>query len=206
MCCLRYVTAFAPLALILVAMSLLSGTSPAARENALVVPIELVPKGAATPEVAATSLFRGTATRSPRHFSQHLLLGVCDGPVSTLNKYAEALHTTAYSDGEHALTVYELPKMMKRETERVVAIQEFDSEDKDVVALQSQMMSTYYGEEFKCVEVAAEDYNGREYRARVVVAMVNDRWYAMPRCRSSKSFYQIADAMILKASEADDAG
>lgn len=180
----RRLKACAPLALAVLALSLLS---------------------AATPEAAATALFRACATKSPRHFVQHLLLGVCDGPVNTLNKYAESLHTTTYSNGEDTFTVYDLPKLMKKDTERAVVSQEFDSEDEDVVALERQMMSTYYGRKFQCVEVAGEDYDGREYRSRVVVAMIKDRWYAMPRCRSSKSFYQIADAMRLTSPESDDA-
>lgn len=64
------------------------------------------------------------------------------------------------------------------------------------------MASTYYGERFACVEVAAEGYDGLEYQARIVVAQVEGGWYAMPRCRSAKSFYEIADAMQLAPAEA----
>jgi hypothetical protein len=34
---------------------------------------------------------------------------------------------------------------------------------------------------------------------RIVVTRVGDRWYAIPRCGSSKSFYEIADAMRLRS-------
>jgi hypothetical protein len=36
-------------------------------------------EGAASPEDAATAMFRGIAMESPKYFVQHLLLGVCDG-------------------------------------------------------------------------------------------------------------------------------
>ncbi len=201
---LRYIVLFAPVVLLMVLLTLLSAAPPTVLENRSGFPEGYAPVGAATPEDAAKRFFAACAARSPKRFSQVLLLGVCDGPVGTLNKYAECLHKTKFSDGKNAVTVYELPKSIREETARVVALQPFDSEDEDVAALQFQMMSTYYGEKFICVDIAADSYDELEYRNRIVVAMVNDRWYAIPRCRSSISFYQIADLMPLTASVAND--
>jgi hypothetical protein len=159
-------------------------------------PFEFRRTGAASPEDAATALFRGCAMKSPNHFVQHLLLGVCDGPIATLQDFAECLHVTRFAHGDESYSVYDMPEPIDRNKPvRVIASEEFDSDDKRVDALQIEMMSTYYGQTFRSVDVAAESYDGREYRTRIVVARVNDRWYAMPRCRSAKSFYAIADSM-----------
>jgi len=193
----RCLSIAAPMVLLCLALSLSSAASPAAKT--LDPPIEFAPKGAATPEIAATTLFRACTARSPNHFTQHLLLGVCDGPIASVNKYAEALHTTTYTNGKDDYTVYELPKMMKKDTERVLAIQAFaDDAEK---SLEIQGVSTYYANKFSCVDVAGEGYDGAEYRTRIVVAMLNGRWYAIPRCRSSTSFYQVADAMDIASPE-----
>jgi hypothetical protein len=167
-------------------------------------PFEFQGEGAASPEVAAETLFRACATRSPKHFVQHLLLGVCDGPIATLDKYAECLHSTRFRHGDDSLTVYDLPikrAINRKGPFRAIASQDFDRENKQVAALQFQMVSTYYGKQFKSVDVVAESYDGLEYRTRIVVARVKDRWYAMPRCSSSNSFYEIADAMRLPSPE-----
>jgi hypothetical protein len=153
-------------------------------------------EGAASPEDAATAMFRGIAMESPKYFVQHLLLGVCDGSIGTLQNFAECLHETRFSRNELSFTVYNLPKGIDtRKPVRIVASQAFDGEDEQVKALQFQMLSTFYGETFVCVDVAAEGYDGLEYRTRLVVAELDSHWYAMPRCRSAKSFYEIADAM-----------
>lgn len=108
------------------------------------------------------------------------------------------MHTTRFLAGDESFTFYNLPKGINaRKPLRVLASAPFDKEDKQVAALQFQMMSTYYGEQFLSVDVAADGYDGREYRTRIVVAQVDGRWYAMPRCRSAKSFYVVADAMQL---------
>lgn len=151
-----------------------------------------------SPEAAAAALFRGCVLRSPERFVQHLCLGVCDGPIATLQKFAESLHTTEFRHGEDSFTVYDLPRPIDPEKPiRAIASQEFDSDDDKVAALQFEMLSSYYGERFVSVDVAAEGYDGLEYRTRIVVTQVGDGWYAIPRCRSSKSFYEIADAMTL---------
>ena len=161
-------------------------------------PFKFEREGAASPEDAAKSLFHACATESPKHFVQHLLLGVCDGPIDTLQKFAECLHSTRFHRGEDSFTVYDLPfgkQINPKKPFRAVASQDFDRESKQVAALQFQMMSTYYGERFKCIDLVAESYDGLEYRTRIVVAQVGEGWYAIPRCRSSKSFYEIADSM-----------
>jgi hypothetical protein len=141
-------------------------------------------------------MFRGIALESPKDFVRHLLLGVCDGSIGTLQNFAECLHETKFSRNQLSFTVYDLPKGVdSRKPVRIVASRAFDREDEKVKALQFQMLSTFYGERFVCVDVAAEGYDGLEYQTRLVVAELDSRWYAMPRCRSAKSFYEIADAM-----------
>ncbi|MBT5018692.1 hypothetical protein OAF42_01020 [Planctomicrobium sp.] len=162
-------------------------------------PFEFHRKGAASPAEAAKVFFRGVATDSPKHFVQHLLLGVCDGPIDTLQKFAECLHVTEFKDGDDSFTFYELRETQKginyKKPSRVILTKQFNSEDKEVAALQFEMLSTYYGEGFMAVDVAAEGYDGREYQTRIVVAQLGDYWFSIPRCRSSKNFYAIADAM-----------
>ena len=84
--------------------------SQAATANPSLTPFEFDREGATNPEDAATSLFRGCAKESPKHFVRHLLLGVCDGPIDTLQKFAESLHRTKFRHGEASFTVYDLPK------------------------------------------------------------------------------------------------
>ncbi len=173
-------------------------TSRAAIADPALPPFEFDREGATSPEDAATTLFRGCAAKSPKHFVRHLLLGVCDGPINTLQKFAECLHRTKFSHGEDSYTVYDLPKGIDaKKPIRVIASDDLFSQGKQVAALRFQMMSTYYGEKFMCVDVAAKGYDGLEYQTRIVVAQVDDRWYSIPRCRSAMSFYEIADAMRL---------
>ena len=190
-----------PTVLLCLALSLQSVAAPANNPATSTSTIEFAPEGAVTPEIAATTLFRACTARSPKHFAQHLLLGVCDGPIASVNKYAEALHTITYTDGNDHYTVYELRELGRgihhEAPIRVVASAAFDTDDKQVAALQLQMASTYYGKKLTCVDVAAKGDSGVEYQTRIVVAQNGDGWYAMPRCRSAHSFYEIADAMRL---------
>ncbi|HEV7280136.1 MAG TPA: hypothetical protein VGN57_07990 [Pirellulaceae bacterium] len=162
-------------------------------------------EGADSSEAAATTLFRACAMRSPAHFVQHLNLGVCDGPIDTLQTFAEFLHTAEFRHGEDSFTVYDLPRQINsKQPNSAIATQEFDRGDKQVAALQFQAVSTHYGEKFESVDVVGKSYDGLEYRMRIVTALVRGRWYAIPRCRSSKSFYEIADAMPLPSPEAKE--
>jgi len=180
--------------------------APAADSHPALPAFEFQLSGAKTPEAAAESMFRAVALRSPKHFVQHLLLGVCDGPVAPLQKFAEAQHVTQFTHGDESFTVYDLPKAIDpKEQMRVLASAKFDSQDKKVAALELEAASTYYGKTFRSVDVAGKSYDGREYRTRIVVAEVNGLWYAMPRCRSARSFYAIADAMELKTPMAEEA-
>lgn len=192
----RYFTACAVLVLLYLALPQ-SRAFPTDFQEML-YPLQLPSAGAASAEEAATSHFRACITRSPQLFSQNLLLGVCDGPLATINKYAECLHVTTFSNGYDALTVYDLPfRLLQEDTIRAVATQAFDTEDEDVSKLlRFAGVTSYYGQDFTCVDVAAEDPNGVEYRTRIVVGRVGERWYAMPRCTSSREFYEIADAML----------
>ncbi|MEW4487605.1 hypothetical protein AB1L42_05960 [Thalassoglobus sp. JC818] len=196
-----------PLGLLAIAAFLWSGIDTrAAVEGPELTPFEFEREGADSPERAAKSHFYGCANESPKHFVQHLLLGVCDGPIDTLQKFAECLHETQFHHEDQSYSVYDLPKRMNgKHPVRVIASEAFDPEDKRVLGLKSQMMSTYYAEKFMCFDVAGTSYDGVEYQSRVVVAFVNGRWYSMPRCRSSKSFYEIADSMELTPLDADPA-
>lgn len=145
-------------------------------------------------------MFRACALESPRDFVQHLLLGVCDNEVDTLQKFAECLHTARFHTGGESFTLYDSPaRVNSKKPIRVIAAAPFDTEDKKVAAPRLQMMSTYYGEKLMAVDVGGEGYDGCEYRMRIVVAQLAGRWYALPRCRSSKAFYEIADAMEISA-------
>lgn len=198
---IRRFTVACTLVVLGVAAAVASGVqAPAANSDPALPPFEFHRSGAATPEAAAESMFRAYALRSPKDFTQHLLLGVCDGPIATLQKFAESLHATQFTHGDESFTVYDLPKAIDRKQPmRTIASAEFDRNDKQVAALKLEAVSTYYGKIFRSVDVAGTSYDGRAYQTRIVVAQVNGRWYAMPRCRSARSFYAIADTMELKA-------
>lgn len=175
--------------------------APASTENTVLAPFEFHREAAASPEVAASVLFEGLSRESPRHFVQHLLVGVCDNSIDTLQKFAESLHRTKFTHDGESFTFYELRDQRRginrKKAVRVVAIAPFDADDEQVAALRFEMISTYYGERFVAVDVAAEGYDELEYQTRIVAAEVDGGWYAIPRCRSARSFYKIADAMQL---------
>ena len=161
-------------------------------------------------------MFRGVATASPKEFGKHLLLGVCNNEVDVLNRYAESLHLTRFSHNAEALTFFDLRdqrddsgrlRLINREKHiRVIASASFDPADPRVAALELEATGTYAGERFVSVDVAGMGYyDDLEYRSRVVVAQIGNGWYAMPRCGSSKNFYEIADAMQLTPTEAPKA-
>lgn len=187
-----------------------------APDGQVLAPFEFRPEGATSPELAAQAKSLGVATASPRDFGQHVLLGVCNNEVDVLNRYAESLRLTQFSHDGETFTYYDLRdqrddsgrlRLIHREKPiRVIAIAPFDSTDPQVKALELEAAGTYAGERFVSVEVAGMSYSGGlEYRSRVVVAQIGSGWYAMPRCRSSKNFYAIADAMQLASTEAASA-
>lgn len=190
--------------------------SPASLTDQVLAPFEFKREAAPTPEIAAQSLFLGVATASPRDFVKHLLLGVCNNEVDVLQRFAESLHATQFSHDGETFTYYGLRdqrdvsgrlRIINREKPlRVIASTSFDSTDPQVKALGLEAAGTYSGERFVCVEVAGVGYyDGLEYQTRVVVAHVGGGWYAMPRCRSSKNFYEIADAMSIAPTDANEA-
>ena len=188
------------LALLFVPATLWSQSDSSAAKSNYKLSYEFSPTGAASAEEAAIAMFRGVALRSPKDFARHLLLGVCDGPIGSVNKYAESLHFNLLTNGEESLTVYDLPERMKKDTEQVLSSLAFSEAEVD--SLRSQFLSSYYCQDLiSCVEVAGESYGGKQYRTRIVVVCLNDVWFAMPRCRSSKSFYAIADAMEFESIE-----
>lgn len=187
------------LSLGVVAAISLGGDSQAADPDPMLPPFEFHRTGATNPEDAAKALFRGCARTSINDFVQHLNLGVCDGPIGTIQKFAECLHTTQFKTGEESYAVYDLPVGknggLRNDTIRVVASSEFPADEKVAAVIIGGALSSYYGEKFWAVDVAADGSDGREYQTRIVVAVQKDGWFAVPRCRSSKEFYDIADAM-----------
>ncbi len=183
--------------------------SPTSRTAQVLAPFEFRSDAAPTQEAAAQSLFLGVATASPRDFVQHLLLGVCYSEIDVLQDFAEAMHATQFSHGDEAFTYYEMcekqylpgteaTRLINRNKPlRAIATAAFDTADPQVKALELEAASTYSGERFVYVDVAGVGSDGLEYQTRVVVAQLRDGWYAIPRCRSSKNFYKIADAMSL---------
>ena len=119
------------------------------------------------------------------------------------------MHETRFKLGGASFTFYDLRNSRKglnpTKSIHVIATEPFNPEDDQVAALQSQMISTYYGEAFMSIDLEMEGYDGHEYQTRIVVARVDDGWYAMPRCRSATSFYEIADAMRLTPPDPKDA-
>ena len=81
---------------------------PASTSATSLPPFEFSREAAASPGDAALALFQGVATESPKHFVQHILLGVCDGSIDTLQKFAECLHTTEFTHQDEAFDFYEL--------------------------------------------------------------------------------------------------
>ena len=171
------------------------------REGHVLAPFEFQLRAAVSPEAAARSMFQGVSRESPKHFVQHLLLGVCDGSVDTLQKFAESMHKTEFSHGTDSFTFYDLRELRRginrKKPVRIIATAPFDTEDEQVKALKHEMMSTYYGETFVAVDAVAEGYDHLDYRTRIVVTKVAGGWYAIPRCRSAQRFYNVADGMRL---------
>ena len=151
--------------------------------------------GATNPEEAAVALVTGITERSPQKFLKHLCLGVCDGPISTHKKYSESPHTTKLKAGNVSASVIELASQIQPASANAIHREEFDTTDPRVINLASEMMSTYYGTAFQCVWVSVQTINGVTYETQVVVTRKNDLWYCIPACKSSKSFYAIAEDM-----------
>ena len=183
---------------IVVAISL-GGDLQTVAPDPMLPSFEFYRSGATTPEDAAKALFHGCARTSIKDFVQHLNLGVCDGPNGTIQKFAECLHTTKFITGEESYAVYDLPVGknggLKIDTMRIVASSEFPDDDNVATVILNGATSSYYGEKFRAIDVTADGSDGREYRTRFVVAVMKEGWFAVPRCRSSKAFYDIADAM-----------
>lgn len=187
---------------------------PASHTDQVLAAFEFKREAAPTPEVAAQRLFLGVSTASPRDFVKHLLLGVCYNEIDVLQDFAEAMHVTQFRNDDRAFTYYEMcekqylpgtetTRLINREKPlRVLASSAFDASDPAVKALEIEAASTYSGNRFVGVDVAGMGSDGLEYQTRVVVAQVGDGWYAVPRNRSSKNFYSIADAMELTPIEA----
>ncbi len=169
-------------------------------------PFEFRREAASTPEMAAQAMFLGVATASPQDFVKHLLLGACNNEVDVLRTFAESLHETPIRHEGETSTWFQLQErpdatgklgvIDREQPVRVISSLPFDSGDAKVRALSLEAASTYSGERFVRVEVAGVGYYDKaDYRSCVVVAQVDGGWYAIPRCRNSARFYEIADAM-----------
>ena len=154
---------------------------------------EFVLESASSAEEAANALFIGCATHSPKHFVKHLSLATCEGPVDTLQNFAECMHKTEFRSRGESFTYYDLPARIRRDTVRVVASRKFDAENAAAACLHAKYV--YYAETLIAVDVAASDSTGRDYQTRIVVAGTKNNWYAVPRVRQSQPLYEIADAM-----------
>lgn len=179
------------------------------RKDQILAPFEFRLEPALTPEIAAQSMFLGVATSSPIDFVQHVLVGVCENEIDMLQNFAESLHATKFSHDGEAFTYYDLcdqQRMIHRKKPlRVIASAAFDTSDPKVELLKLEAPCSYGGNRFVAVDIAGQDYQGLEYHSRIVVTQVRDGWYAIPRRRGSKSFYEIADAMSLAPTEGKEA-
>lgn len=187
------------------------------RAGQVLAPFEFRPGPARTPEIAAQAMFLGVATASPKDYMQHVLIGVCENEIDLLQNFAESFHATRFSHDGETFTTYDLQHqrdasggmriIYRKKPIRVIASAVFDSTDPQVQALDLDLEAagTYGGKRFVSVDVAGLDYDGREYQTRVVVAQGLGGWYAIPRCHSSKSFYEIADAMSIASADSKEA-
>lgn len=186
----------------------LAGIALAAEADPALPSFEFHRTAAKSPEDAAKTLFVACAKRSISDFVQHIQLGSCDGPVGTIQKFAECLHSTKFKHGEESYCVYDLPLGelggLKVETIRILASAAFPSTEKVKTMIINESLSSYYGEKFQVVDVAADGSDGRVYQTRIVIAGTKEGWFAVPRCRSAKPFYEIADEM--PATKPADAG
>ena len=151
-------------------------------------------RGYETADAAAVAMFRSHSSRNYKLFVRARLLGVCEGYNDWPPRYAESLHLMKFATEQGDVGYYELPKSLKTETVRVVGRQPFGPKHQPFLV--SAMISSYYAETFVCVEVGAENADGLEHRARIVVGKTSGKWYAVPRRRNS-GFYKIADEMTL---------
>ncbi|TWT79721.1 hypothetical protein CA13_11280 [Planctomycetes bacterium CA13] len=152
-------------------------------------------QGYTSPIESASNMVRAIATKNHKIFVRSRLLGVCEGKNDWPSRYAECLHTTQFSSEKGELTVFDMTRRLMPDTVRVVSMKEMD-------VPHGLLVSSYYGEQFMNVEVVIADYDGLEYRTRIVVAKISDRWYAIPR-RGRCGFYAIADAIPSVPTKAD---
>lgn len=144
-------------------------------------------RGHATPEAAATAMIRAISTKNHKLFVRTRLLGVCEGQNDWPSRYAESLHTTKFSNPSGAMTVFDMRRRLMADTVRVVSMNKMN--------VPSWFgASSYYGERFASVDVSIANYDGVEYRSRIVVAEVSDQWFAVPR-RGRCPVYNLADTL-----------
>ena len=152
-----------------------------------------------TPQAAATAMLQAIATKNHHLFVQARMLGVCEGKNDWPPRFAETLHTAKFSSpggGQGDLSVFDMPRRLRSNTVRVVSKQELTVPGWVGV-------SSYYGEQFAAYDMAIDNYDGVEFRTRLVVARVGEKWFAIPR-RSQCSVYQIADALTVDQASVTD--
>ncbi len=134
-------------------------------------------------EAAAIEMVRAIATRDHRLYVKTRLLGVCEGQDDWPSRYAECLHTTLFTTGDQAITVFDMKNMLDDDKIRVVLQTELEVPS-------SYLVSSYYGEQFASVNLQIATSKGVDYETRIVVAKNSGRWFAIPR-RTKCSFYAL---------------
>ena len=148
-------------------------------------------RGAETAESAATAMVRAYADKDFELFMQTRALFECEdmdrgGP----NRYAESLHLTKFTSRDHAHTVYSLPTRLNAETTRTIVTHRPKLEFADAAMFSDKVPQHRH----VFVDVAIEDHQKVRYQSRVVVIELSNKWYAVPRCYSSRRVYELADA------------
>ena len=149
-------------------------------------------RGAETAESAATVMVRAYAEMDFKLFMQSRALFECeDSQRGGPNRYAESLHRTKFSNRDHAQTVYELPTRLNAATARTVA-----AHTPTLAFIDAALFSDHVPHQrHRFVDVAIKGYDKTSYQCRIVVIEFSGRWYAVPRCYSSRRIYELADAL-----------
>jgi len=190
---LRFLSVGCSLILLAAGLSLPDGAAESVSGNSTVTLTEeeVMTGGNATPEAAASNMILACATRDYELFSQNRYYhpSACSGKKGGPNRYAYFLHTTKFTSGQSDFTVYDLPQRLKPNSVRAMFTQVFASNP-------NFYRMSFWSKQYRCVDVVSANYEGHEYRSRILVGKLsNDKWYAIPRHYSSLPLYEVADAM-----------
>lgn len=143
-------------------------------------------KGFATPEQAAMAMVKAIVKRDTFQFCQARLLGVCEDEHVWVNRYTSAIHGTKFGNGELNNSVLDMKVQLDEETTKVINVTKVD-------VSQILMVSTYFADEFKRVDVSVLSSDDAEFQTSLIVGKVNGRWYACPRRAKEDLFYALID-------------